>query len=267
MKHVFKGKEPATLSAYRTKLPNSSWDQMKREAPQAYQGCRLQLIYDQHGLCAYCEIDIRDNDPLKCQIEHFYPQAASSTNHNWALDWRNLLAVCNGGTRKENQDIGFYLEPTDQNLSCDAHKNRMIQTNRLPERCDGWILNPLQLAVTSSLFRLEMSTGRLLPDAVACEASQPWPNNQYASIEALVQHSIDAFNLNCDRLTQARLRVIRDIERNKKRQREQGFNSHDGLANLARRYFRIVWPGFFTTIRLCLGAGAESHLQAVNFQG
>ena len=39
------------------------------------------------------------------------------------------------------------------------------------------------------------------------------------------------------------------------------------LRTLAERYFRQPWPGFFTTIRLCLGAAAEQYLTDTGFQG
>lgn len=78
---------------------------------------------------------------------------------------------------------------------------------------------------------------------------------------------IDMLNLNCDQLCNARLTIIRDIERNKKKQREAGFSAHQGLGNLAVHYLRQRWPGFFSTIRLCLGTAAEMHLANLGYQG
>lgn len=271
MKKVLKGDEPQFLSSYRQAVPLGTWDQMRNDAlhsgQQAYQDCRIKSIHDQKGLCAYCEIAIRDNKPLKCRVEHFHPKSDTTTAHNWALDWQNMLGVCNGGDYPHLADPAFHLKPLKDNLSCDAHKNMMIEGGLLAEPCEGWVLNPLQLAAFPTLFRLEKSNGYLLPDAVACAASPPWPDNRHASVEALVQHTIEMLNLNCNRLAKARLQVIWHIEQNKKKQRQSGFNAQQGLANLAQRYFVSHWPGFFTTIRLCLGQAAEAHLHAISYAG
>lgn len=271
VKRVLKGIEPRALAAYRSAVPHGTWEQMKSDphhgGQQAYQDCRCDSIHDQKGLCAYCEIGIRDNDPLKCRVEHFHAKSDIASTHNWALDWWNMLAVCNGGSNPHVDQAGFHLEPMSKNLSCDAHKDRMIQAGRLSVQCEGWLLNPLQLAASPSLFCLEKNTGHLLPDSAACAASPPWPDNRHSSVEALVQHTIDMLNLNCDRLTQARLCIVRDIERNKKKQRQADYTAAQGLANLARFYFKPQWPCFFTTIRLCLSPAAETHLQGIAYQG
>jgi len=57
-----------------------------------------------------------------------------------------------------------------------------------------------------------------------------------------------------------------DIERNKKRLREQGVNPQQSLYELANRYLRQHWPAFFTTIRFCLGTAAEQRLTNTCYQ-
>ncbi len=234
--------------------------------PGAYEACRSQLLTDQGGICAFCEIAIHDNDPLKCRVEHFHPKSDISPAHNWALDWNNLIGVCAGGSYRYGIEP-HTQEPLAQNLSCDAHKDQMIQSGSLSAQCEGWILNPTQLIASPSLFQVEKSTGKLRPDIAHCTAIPAWPGNQHADVQTLVQHTIDMLNLNCDRLCRARLALVRDIERNKKKQRDQGFSAQQGLGNLATHYLRRRWPGFFTTIRICLGAAAESHLANLAFQG
>lgn len=271
VKRVLKGAEPPQLKRYRNAVPASTWKQMKNDVhyggQKAYKDCRSDAIKHQKGLCAFCEINIRENHPLKCRVEHFHPKSDQTSAHNWALDWQNMLAVCNGGSRSEISDSAFYLQPTKENLSCDASKDRMIQSGKLQEVCEGWILDPLQIPSFPSLFRVHKGTGKLEPDLASCTACEPWPGNQHADLAALVQHTIDMLNLNCDRLMQARLRVIRHIERNKKKERMNGCDGQQGLNNLARRYFRNPWPGFFTTIRCCLGQAAENYLNNIEFQG
>lgn len=271
MKRLNTGQEPIRLTNYRNSAPQSTWQQMKDDpffgGAEAYIDCRKSLIDHQGGICAYCEIEIRDNDPLKCRIEHFHPKSDITPLYNWALDWRNFLGVCSGGSYAYNNAPGHYLQPAAENLSCDAHKNQMIQSGKLAENCEGWILNPAQLGAFPCLFSLEMRSGKLNPNPAACAASEPPPANAHGNLEALVQYTIDVLNLNCDRLKQARLRVIWNIEHNKKKQREAGLSYQQGMTNLADLYFRLQWHAFFTTIRLCLGANAESHLGKIQFQG
>jgi uncharacterized protein (TIGR02646 family) len=232
----------------------------------AYADCRRELIQGQGGICAYCEIDIRDNDPLKCRVEHFHPKSDNSSPHNWGLDWQNMLAVCAGGSYRHGY-MPHSLEPLAENLSCDAYKDFLIQSKKLPQQCEGVILEPTGLPALINLFAIEKSTGRLISNAEACAVAPKNAKNKHADLATLVNQTIISLNLNCDRLCQVRLSIIHDIERNKKRQRDAGFGPAQGLQNLVDRYFRRPWPGFFTTIRICLGAAAEGYLETSGFSG
>ncbi len=103
--------------------------------------------------------------------------------------------------------------------------------------------------------------------AVQCSLADPWPQNQYADMQILVNKTIEALNLNCPRLCEARRTVVHDIERNKKKQRLAGLTPAQGLAALTERYLHKPWPGFFTTICLCLGSAADDYLQKTAYQG
>jgi uncharacterized protein (TIGR02646 family) len=271
VKRVLKGVEPPALTTYRDANPRAKWQEMQNDladnGQQACLDCREQAIINQKGLCAFCEIDIHDNLSLRCRVEHFHPKSDTSTKHNWALDWQNMLGVCSGGSQPGITDSSFYMPPTRENLSCDAHKDRMIQSGMLPKESEGWILNPLQLTASPSLFRIKKGSGEIEPDSSACQDCEPWPDNRHENLETLVQHSIDMFNLNCDRLIQTRLKIIHNIEHNKKQQRQKGFNAQQGLNNLAQHYFCKEWRGFFTTIRFCLKPAAEAYLTKIGFQG
>jgi len=268
VKRVAKGGEPAALLTYRRTQPGATWNAMRDDAldggQQAYADIRTHTHQDQGGLCAYCEIDIRDNNSLKSRIEHFHPKSDTSDPAlNWALDWANMLAVCAGGSYRYGT-APHTLEPLDENLSCDAHKDRLIQQGRLADACEGWVLDPSRLPRWPvSLFALDKLTGMLRANETRCREFDPWPGNHHADMAALVENSIAVLNLNCVRLREARLRVIRDVERNKKRQRDQGFGPHDGLKNLAAHYFRLRWPGFFTTLYLCLGPAADEFIMGL----
>lgn len=267
MKRINRNAEPAQLENYRTTNPSSTWEQMRGDAlgRTAYGVTRSRLISDQGGICAFCEIDIRDNDPYKCRVEHFHPKSDTSTPHNWALDWSNMFGVCMGGSQR-HQKSPHTLEPLSENLSCDAYKDMMIRNGDLDEQCEGWIINPVGIPDSPCLFRLEKHTGCLFPDEDQCR-DVTLPDNRHASTLLLVQYTIKMLNLNCSRLCEARKQVIWNIEHNKKRPRVRGVSPQQALHELAERYFRQRWPGFFTTIRLCLGPAAEQYLTDARFQG
>ena len=267
MKRIIRLAEPDQLTHYRAANPASTWEKMRNDAVGrvAYDAVRARLLNGQGDLCAFCEIGLHDHDPLKCRVEHFHPKSDTSTAHNWALDWYNMVAVCMGGSQRYQQPP-HALEPLPQNLSCDAYKDQMVNTKQPSECCEGWIIDSLQLPAFLNLFFLAKSTGRLQPDEKAC-AEISLPGNQHSSTHALVQHTINMLNLNCDRLCQARLSVIWDIERSKKRIRDRNIPADQALRELAEHYFRRRWPAFFTTIRFCLGAAAEQYLTDIGFQG
>jgi uncharacterized protein (TIGR02646 family) len=210
-------------------------------------------------VCAYCEIDVSDRDPLRLRIEHFHPKADTSTPMNWALDWPNMLAVCLGGSYRHGT-VPHTLEPLTSNLSCDAHKDLLIQQGQLPSACGGWVINPLLLPSSPCLFRVDKFSGELHPHEGHCAAAAAWPGNMHADVQALVTHTITMLNLNCPRLCAARRAVVHDIERNKKKMAVLKLKPEDGMARLAQRYLQHRWPAFVTTIRSCLGAAAEARM-------
>lgn len=270
MKRILKGAEPTSLQVYRQAQPQATWDELRTDSHDggmtAYADIRTQAHQDQGGLCAYCEIDIRDNDSLKSRIEHFHPKSDKNPTVNWAIDWRNMLAVCAGGSYPHSA-APHSMEPLSENLSCDAHKDRWIQQKKLPETCEGWVLDPSLLPSWPSLFDINKFNGKLRASEARCANAAPWPNNQHADMQTLVEHTIAALNLNCARLCTARLAVIHDIERNKKKQRSAGYSAQEGLSNLTQRYLRNRWPGFFTTVYLCLGTAADQYLEKIQYQG
>lgn len=269
VKRTLRGVEPSRLISYRITNPDSTWENMKGDphsgGMEAYADCRKILLSSQGGICAYCEIDIRDNDPLRCRVEHFHPKSDRAGSHNWSLDWNNLLGVCAGGSFRYAA-APHAAEPLSENLSCDAHKDRMVQTGRLPILCDNLILNPQIVPSFPVLFRLEKSTGRLFP-APLQKLEEFICVDGVSNLETIISNTIDMLNLNCDRLCRGRLAVIWAIERKKKEQRNKGHSAEIGLMNLARQYFHCRWPGFFTTIRLCLGSVGEVYLSEISFGG
>lgn len=272
MKRVPKGASPRSLDSFKRASSRSTWDQMRSDAlwggKNAYAECRATTLSNQGGLCAYCEVDIRDSDPLKCRIEHFHPKADVQGDINWALEWANMLAVCTGGSRPELPEGVHYRQPIAENLSCDAHKDRMITIGKLAKTCEGLILDPLQIPAHPNLVEVSWTTGRLAANRRACDALDPWPGNQFDSLTELVNGSIAMLNLNCDRLASHRKLLVFDIERNKRKMRQDGLTADDAFATLARKYFAgRRWPAFFSTIRYCLGSAADAYLREAGYDG
>lgn len=58
---------------------------------------RQSLLEEQHYLCAYCMKRIK-NDGLHTTIEHWEPL---SVNKDKALEYDNMLAVCDGGRKAD----------------------------------------------------------------------------------------------------------------------------------------------------------------------
>ena len=268
MKRVSKGAVPEALQNYMDSNPEATWEEMSDDnmygGGQAAHDCRNQAIHDQKGLCAYCEQKISSDDPIHRRIEHFHPKSDKIGTHNWSLDWNNMLATCDGGSSSLQQER--VIHPLPGNLSCDAHKDRMVQTGRLQEDCEGYLLNPLAIPAFPNLFKLDKGTGHLISDESSC-AVVDVDGNTFGTTQELVLNTIDMLNINCNRLAERRRLIVIDVERNKKRLRQRGYTYAEAPGKLIDRYFNTRWPEFFTTLRCCLGSAAEDYLKSINYQG
>jgi len=87
----------------------------------------------------------------------------------------------------------------------------------------------------------------------------------------LAQATVATFNLNCRRLSEARMRVHKAIENQIKRLRENSPQPETHYPSLVQRYLAKSadgnWKPFFTMIRWRFGAIAEEYLQSINYQG
>ena len=268
MKRVSKSAPPQTLVNYASAYPGATWDQMRddntNDGYTAARDCRIDAVRDQGGLCAYCESRISPDDPLHCGVEHFHSKADKGGNHNWSLDWQNMLAVCDGGSKRTQEDKALY--PLPENLSCDAHKDHMVNRGKLATKCEGFLLNPTNAPAFPNVFSFHKGTGCLSPNAECCEGVEI-PGNAYESTTELISHTIEFLNLNCDRLVERRRRLVVNIDRNKKELRARNISPADMPGKLIQRYFSVKWPEFFTTLRCCLGATVENYLISIYYQG
>ncbi|MDR2125066.1 MAG: TIGR02646 family protein [Desulfovibrio sp.] len=269
MKRVNKSSSPPqSLQDYAQNNHSATWQQMRNDnagnGSRTVGDCRAQAVRDQYGLCAYCERRISAENSRHCRIEHFHPKSDVSETHNWSLDWGNMLAVCDGGSGSSEAERQVY--PLPKNLSCDAHKDYMIQTGNLSKACEGYLLNPLDVPDFPNLFAFDKGTGYLRPDGAACDGMNI-PGNACGTTYELVSRTIEALNLNCERLAEQRRALVVNIDKNKKTLRDKGIHQIQMPEKLVRRYFREKWPEFFTTIRCCLGQAAEEYLDSIHYQG
>ena len=247
MKRVEKSAEPQSLADFRAACPDATWDQMRNDAlhngQQAYADCRSQTGVDQRGLCAYCEIRLNENQAHKWRVEHIHPKSDDLAEHNWHLDWQNLLSVCNGGETE-----GCAETPLPENLSCDARKKDSLLA-----------INPLDIPAFPNVFAFDKATWYLHADPDACAS---------AGLDAdKLEQSIEMLNLNCHRLARLRREVLFAIERRKKILRGKDYTPEKAAPKLASDFFQTQWPEFFTTIRCCLGPAAEEYLRSIDYTG
>jgi len=240
--------------------PEATWKIFRdSNSGHDYKTIRQRILNDQGGLCAYCERKVSNLAEHKQRIEHYHSKSDLGGIKNWALDWNNIFGVCIGGN-----DADQSAHPLPINLSCDSHKDHLIQKNKLSKACEGYLLNPLELIASPCLFTFEKSTGEIHPDQKACQNWQA-SSNQYSSTYELVEKTIEILNLNCQRLLDDRLEVLKSYNQQVKRIREA--RDTQGFIKLSKRWFHSQWPSFFTTRRILLGNHAENYFQQITYDG
>lgn len=255
MKNIVKGAEPLALVQYAAAHPHNSWEQFRKNKPRR-NAVQQQLLVDQGGLCAYCEINLKPaigNAKADLRVEHFHPKSDQTTGHNWHLDWQNLLAVCHGGSRPDIVDAA--QRHTSPNHSCDVPKE--------DNDWDAIILNPLQLSASPCLFRFDRSSGAMQVD----------PNNCLAATVdvAKAQATIDNLQLDSARLRNLRKPILDQLNQQLHNMVQAGLPLDEARQRLARatltKSANQRWPAFFSAIRNYLGEAAEQQLQAVGYRG
>lgn len=255
MKNIVKGAEPIALAQYAATHPQNSWEQFRDKKPRR-NAVQQQLLVDQGGLCAYCEIDLKPangNAQADLRVEHFHPKSDQTAGHNWHLDWHNLLAVCHGGSRPDIVDAA--QRHTSPNHSCD-----------IPKEDNDWdaiILNPLQLLASPGIFRFDRSNGAIKVDQHKC---------QIAMVDiAKAQATIDNLQLDSPRLRNLRKPILDKLNQQLRSMVHTGFPVAEAQKRLARALLtknsNQQWPAFFSAIRHYLGEAAEQQLQSINYRG
>ena len=149
---------------------------------ESYRELAERLVELQHGLCAYCEIDIQEGDR---QVEHVIPQSDPLRGVIHALCHSNMIACCKGGTLWTDDETRR-LDPVRHNRSCGEAKGG---------RLDPDFVDPRTLPDLPSLIRVGFD-GRIEADADSC-GSCGIPVGK-------IEKTIRILGLNTERLRRAR---------------------------------------------------------------
>ena len=158
---------------------NANWNEFRsHNSGASYRELRDALTQNQHGLCAYCEIELKEWR----QVEHVIPQSGDRTK---SLDIANMVVCCMGGT-VPGTDENYYRKPVPPNMSCDRAKGNRIDEN---------FIDPRTLPALPSLMRV-IDNGLIEVDENACRTAGFLPDH--------VTRTIEILNLNAERLRLAR---------------------------------------------------------------
>ncbi|SDN23151.1 TIGR02646 family protein [Janthinobacterium sp. OK676] len=255
MKKLNKSVVPDGLSNYILENPGNTWKQLKNNAREVYDEVKERLREDQHGLCAYCEIDLVKGNDLGLddfRVEHFFPKSPHNPPPNRSLEWRNLLGVCTGGNAK---GICIPERFSSPDHSCDV-----------PKADHNWttlILNPLvDIPSFPLIFNFDESTGEMAVETAVCS-----PN-----IIAKANESIHRLRLNsCARLLRNRKAVIDSLRDQVVASLEAGQDMDTLMNDLAKAHLPgkddQSWPAFFTCLRWFFGPSADQLLIAMPYDG
>lgn len=182
----------------------------------------------QHGLCAYCEIELTESDRA---VEHVTPRSDPERGRCRTLDPTNLLACCRGGEWRFGSNGRRFAQPVRRNRSCGAAKGDTGSSRFVDPRC---------LPASPPLLRV-FSDGEIAVDEEVCRSVGLSPEGLTFTIELL--------KLNCRRLRNARRDLFDDFES----QLADHLDNRDGMEKTIRSELLRATDGthgaFFSTRR------------------
>lgn len=257
MKKIFKTEQPPeALRDFAERYPNETWEHFRRGNRRGYRAVKKQLLRDQHGLCAYCEINIKFADEEGSvddfRVEHFYPKGETDfAVHNYHLDWHNLLGVCHGGSQPNVEDAPERFSRRKIDRSCDVPKGGKPINQR--------ILNPLEIPADVRIFRYAAHNGRIIVDEESCPQE----------LQRKARNTIRELNLNAPRLMRMRRTALQTLEDEIEAALDSGSDLEEFLPVLAAAFLLPDEDGncqaFFSLIRWFLGDAAEQVLSEYGY--
>jgi len=217
-----------------TRPETTRWNAF-RDTP-AYTDTRKALYDNQKGTCAYCEISLSENNQ---QIEHFTPKSKTTKTNDLTYSFENYILSCKGGTNHFSRNPDEFLSsslPKD-NHTCGESKKDEDPTNRC--------LNPYELPA------FPLVKERLTEDGISFSADINACRRANINID-IVKETIKILNLNCTRLSKARMKVWQAVQE----EIDYAFTfpktlQKDELESIANTYIQQGKP-FYTTALLCL---------------
>ena len=235
------------LAAYLAQGDDSvDWRRFRQDDQDAYRELRDKLAELQHGVCGYCEINLRSAAGLSdLQVEHIIPQSDPERGAAQALNPSNLLASCLGGSAyslfgpEAQYDPARYRQNVSDNVSCGQAKG---SSN------DPDFIDPRTVPALPSLLRV-LSNGVIVADEAACDTA--------GAAASRIQKTIAILGLNVERL-----RIEREKRLHRLHELYDNFGDNLGIIEAAARGEFLPddagnLPGFFTTARSYFGQLAE----------
>ena len=214
---------------------NVNWEEFRsHNSGASYRELRDVLTQNQHGLCAYCEIEIKER---RRQVEHVIPQSSDRTK---ALDIADMVACCMGGT-VSGTDEDHYRMPVRHNMSCGQAKGNQNDPN---------FIDPRMLPALPSLMRV-IDNGLIEADENACRTAGFLPDH--------VTRTIEILNLNAERLRLAREKRWNGLEE-EWGQIDDSNMMNDWIRSVLIPDANDLLASFFTTSRCYFGPLGERVL-------
>lgn len=237
------------LAAYLRECPDgeASWEGFRDHRNQSGISAHHELVDAlarlQHGLCGYCEIDLKELDR---QVEHVIPRSDPAQGSSEALNAGNMIACCLGGSAKNlfgpdaAGDDDRYLPPAKRHLSCGQKKGEAS----IP-------VDPRTLPALPSVTTVN-NEGKIKADARACTLR--------GFDAGMVARTIEVLGLNVERLRRAREKHWNALDR----KWQEHIDDPDVMEAAARSELLLggasPLPPFFTTIRSWFGDYGERVL-------
>lgn len=251
---------PQGLNSFTTASPDErSWRVFHQEHRDAYDEVIWALEQRQRGICAFCELSLHTDTPTPArQVEHWRPKSLDQTSAtNYTFDISNFHASCLGGSSAHHKPpFRLGVKDPKSNLSCGQKKDDIDPSSLNPAP-----YRPSDIPIDPVIFTYGI-------DGVISPSPEAYT---YGFDPDRLQVTIDFLGLNCDRLVQARLVVLNDLDDRFMFHYDSATSPVDddriayALAEVAKEY--TWWDGepltrFITVLRAYVGSANDNHLFA-----